>query len=145
MYLDLDLHFSDGVSQAFASSSVSTSAPQVLTLSIHHAAPGFFPASPLATIPDPSDPAFDPFTLSLPLERGASDATFSRIWPLVERVKDCMRSIPTLRRATVVWARCSEYKICPNRVTTIDLDNPAHSCDRPGDQSDRLYTQPGLW
>ena len=42
MYLDLDLHFSDGVSQAFLSPpSVASPAtqPQVLTLSIHHAAP----------------------------------------------------------------------------------------------------------
>jgi hypothetical protein len=32
--------------------------------------------------------AFDPFSLSLPLQVGASDATFARIWPTVERVKD---------------------------------------------------------
>ncbi|KAL4254406.1 Histone deacetylase domain superfamily protein [Abortiporus biennis] len=86
LYLDLDLHFSDGVSQAFASSS--STASQVLTLSIHHASPGFFPASPLATLSDPSDPSFDPFTLSLPLCRGASNATYSRIWRIVEQVKD---------------------------------------------------------
>ena len=91
MYLDVDLHFSDGVSQAFLSSSSGSSSPQVLTLSIHHEAPGFFPVSDLAHLTDPSSPDFDPFTLSLPLERGASRATFARIWPLIERVKDAFR------------------------------------------------------
>ncbi|CCL99398.1 uncharacterized protein FIBRA_01416 [Fibroporia radiculosa] len=87
MYLDLDLHFSDAVSQAFSSSAHGSSAPQVLTLSIHYTAPGFFPPSKLAFLPNPEDALFDPFTLSLPLLRGASDATFARIWPCVERIK----------------------------------------------------------
>ena len=91
MYLDLDLHFSDGVSQAFFSSSSGSSSPQVLTLSIHHTAPGFFPVSELAALPDPSSPSFDPFTLSLTLERGASNATFQRIWQLVQNVKDAFQ------------------------------------------------------
>ncbi|EPQ28643.1 uncharacterized protein PFL1_03946 [Pseudozyma flocculosa PF-1] len=37
LYLDLDLHWGDGVEEAFYTSS------SVLTLSIHHYAPGFFP------------------------------------------------------------------------------------------------------
>lgn len=86
MYLDLDLHFSDAVSQSFVSST-SSQGSQVLTFSIHHYAPGFFPVSPLASLSDPSDPAFDPFTLSMPLSRGACSKTFARIWPVVERVK----------------------------------------------------------
>lgn len=88
MYLDLDLHFSDGVSQAFLSSSSGTASPQVLTLSVHHSAPGFFPASPLANLSDPLDSSFDPFTLSLPLARGASDATFHSVWHNVETIKE---------------------------------------------------------
>ncbi|KAI0777517.1 histone deacetylase 8 [Trametes elegans] len=91
MYLDLDLHFSDGVSQAFHSVSSGSTMPQVLTLSIHHTAPGFFPVSALSGLPDPASPSFDPFTLSLPLERGASNATFARIWPIVERVKEAFQ------------------------------------------------------
>ncbi|GBE87672.1 Histone deacetylase phd1 [Sparassis crispa] len=91
MYLDLDLHFSDGVSQAFASSSSGAAVPQILTLSIHHAAPGFFPVSPLSALPDPSSPSFNPFVLSMPLARGASNTTFARIWPTVERVKDAFQ------------------------------------------------------
>ncbi|EJF58949.1 histone deacetylase complex protein [Dichomitus squalens] len=91
MYLDFDLHFADGVSEAFYSSSKHSSSPQVLTLSIHHTAPGFFPVSHLAGLTDPQDSQFDPFTLSLPLERGASNKTFHRIWPLIEHVKDAFQ------------------------------------------------------
>ncbi|KAF9237538.1 hypothetical protein BU15DRAFT_48618 [Melanogaster broomeanus] len=87
MYLDLDLHFSDAVSQAFHNPS-SAAASQVLTLSIHHTSPGFFPVSPLSVLPDPEDASFDPFTLSLPLQGGASSQTFARIWSIVEGVKD---------------------------------------------------------
>ncbi|KAF8056680.1 histone deacetylase 8 [Lyophyllum atratum] len=87
MYIDLDLHFSDAVSQAFSSSS-SARTPQILTLSIHHASPGFYPPSELSALPTPSSSSFDPFTLSLPLRSGAGPATLARIWPLVENVKD---------------------------------------------------------
>jgi histone deacetylase 8 len=106
MYLDLDVHFSDAVSHAFYSPN-STTSPQVLvcaifllfvlsatkppnsqTLSIHHSAPGFFPISPLSSLPEPDNPAFDPLTLSIPLQEGASNPTFARIWPLVEGIKN---------------------------------------------------------
>lgn len=55
---------------------------------MHHAAPGFFPVSPRAYLPDIADPAFDPFTLSIPLREGASNLTYHRIWPCIERIKD---------------------------------------------------------
>lgn len=61
------------------------------TLSIHHAAPGFFPASERAKLPDPSAPNFDPFTLSLPLKQGASDRTYARIWPIVEKIRNTFK------------------------------------------------------
>ena len=76
MYIDLDLHFSDGVSEAFLTNV--SSSPSVLTLSVHHAAPGFFPASPLGELTRLDNS--HPFTLSLPLLQGASNATFARIW-----------------------------------------------------------------
>lgn len=91
MYLDLDLHFSDGVSEAFHHSAATAPQPQVLTLSLHHAAPGFFPASPLGGLRDPAAEGFDPFTLAVPLERGAADATFRRVWAGVERVRAAFR------------------------------------------------------
>lgn len=88
MYLDLDLHFSDAVSQALHTPALHTGViPQVLTLSIHHSAPGFFPLSSLSSLPDPSSSDFSPFSLSLPLKQGASNSTFTRIWPSVERVR----------------------------------------------------------
>ncbi|KDQ10349.1 hypothetical protein BOTBODRAFT_36251 [Botryobasidium botryosum FD-172 SS1] len=83
MYIDLDLHFSDAVSHAFASS------PSVLTLSIHHTSPGFFPASPMALL-TPGD-TNDLSSLSLPLQAGASSPTFARVWKLVEGVKDTFK------------------------------------------------------
>ncbi|KAF9048306.1 Arginase/deacetylase [Hymenopellis radicata] len=84
MYIDLDLHFSDGVSQAFYKQN------SLLTLSIHHTSPGFFPVTPLATLqhPDQEGDAFDPFTLSIPLLRGASAATYLHVFPLVQRVAE---------------------------------------------------------
>ncbi|KAI0684298.1 histone deacetylase complex protein [Cytidiella melzeri] len=91
MYLDLDLHFSDGVSQAFYSPGGASNEPQVLTLSIHHTSLGFFPVSQLSSLSDCSLHSFDPFTLSLPLARGASDATFARIWESVESIKNAFR------------------------------------------------------
>ncbi|KAF8340132.1 histone deacetylase 8 [Amanita rubescens] len=85
MYLDLDLHFSDGVSEAFYAP-VRSGPPR--TLSIHHTAPGFFPVSHLSGLLSDDDESFDPFTLSIPLREGASDCTYARIWPIVENVKD---------------------------------------------------------
>lgn len=104
MYLDLDLHFSDAVSQAFHSTGTA-SVPQTLvrpcdhrfiyinlslqqTFSIHYTSPGFFPIAPLSELSSTSHPNFDPFSLSLPLFQGASDQTFARIWPIVERTRD---------------------------------------------------------
>ena len=83
MYLDLDVHYGDGVAAAFRGAGVRG---QVLTLSIHHAAPGFFPVSEHSALPDISSTTFDPFTLSLPLCAGASCATFARVWRTAVRI-----------------------------------------------------------
>ncbi|KAI6150070.1 hypothetical protein EDD17DRAFT_1492416 [Pisolithus thermaeus] len=87
MYVDLDVHFSDAVSQAFYNAS-SMASSQILTLSIHYTSPGFFPPSFLSDLSNPDDPAFDPFTLSLPLKAGASNRTFARIWPIVNGIEN---------------------------------------------------------
>ncbi|KAG1784555.1 uncharacterized protein HD556DRAFT_1314788, partial [Suillus plorans] len=50
-----------------------------------------FPLFPLASLPDVDDPAFDPFTLSVPLKARAPNKTFLRIWPIIEHVKDIFR------------------------------------------------------
>jgi histone deacetylase 8 len=83
MYLDLDVHYGDGVAAAFRGAG---GRGQVLTLSIHHAAHGFFPPSEHSALPDPSSTSFDPFTLSLPLHAGASHTTFMRVWQAVDRI-----------------------------------------------------------
>ncbi|KAF5351084.1 hypothetical protein D9756_008458 [Leucocoprinus leucothites] len=88
-YLDLDLHFSDVVSSAFTSFTA-PGAPRLMTLSIHHTSPGFFPASPRAGLPDPSAPRFDPFSLSIPLREGASNKTYAAIWGIIEELKNAM-------------------------------------------------------
>ncbi|KAG8694802.1 hypothetical protein FRC08_008249 [Ceratobasidium sp. 394] len=97
MYLDLDLHHGDGVAEAFTSRSVNeeeeepsknerddVSSSTVLTLSIHHHAPGFYPHSALGSLTRAH--TADPFALSIPLGRGASAGSFARVWRLVERV-----------------------------------------------------------
>lgn len=105
LYLDLDLHWGDGVEEAWYNS------PSVLTLSVHYWARGFFPAggseraphdarpaSPSAdedgphggnaqddsaagSLHAPPGPAAAPaHALNLPLLAGASDATLARVW-----------------------------------------------------------------
>ncbi|KAF8504298.1 Arginase/deacetylase [Russula emetica] len=83
MYLDLDVHYGDGVAAAFRGAGARG---QVLTLSIHHAGVGFFPATEHSALPDISSTAFDPYSLSLPLHAGASCATFARVWWAIDRV-----------------------------------------------------------
>lgn len=78
LYLDLDLHYSDAVSAAFASTS------NVLTISIHHRAPGFFPPSPVLD-------KNDPYNICIPLAAGASDDTFRLIWSRIETIKKAFR------------------------------------------------------
>lgn len=58
------------------------------TLSIHHSSPGFFPPSTRAHLPNVLSPEFDPLTLSIPLQRGASNSTYARMWVIVEHIKE---------------------------------------------------------
>jgi histone deacetylase 8 len=92
LYVDVDLHLADGVQAAFHVPDRAGPA-NILTLSLHHSAPGFFPPplSPNA----PSSPtgeidletAGDPFTLGAPLRAHASARTYARLWvDGVERV-----------------------------------------------------------
>ncbi|WOO81128.1 Histone deacetylase 8 [Vanrija pseudolonga] len=95
LYLDLDLHYGDGVAQAFASPTHYAyplkgrpRPPQVLTLSVHHAARGFFPPHAPGTTPQDTP---HPFSLSLGLGAYASCATYARLWGAVERIKAAFR------------------------------------------------------
>lgn len=89
MYLDLDIHYGDGVAQAYLSPThypcqglegkKPPRPPQVLTLSVHHHAPGYFPP-PSTHSGSPSPVSPHPFTLSLPLAAYPSAPTYARIW-----------------------------------------------------------------
>ncbi|EUC55380.1 histone deacetylase family protein [Rhizoctonia solani AG-3 Rhs1AP] len=95
-YLDLDLHHGDGVAEAFTSRSLddaeigkstveeSASPSNILTLSVHHHAPGFYPHSALGSLT--KSITKDPFSLSIPLGRGTGSHTYARIWSIIERV-----------------------------------------------------------
>jgi len=87
MYLDLDIHDGDGVAKAFTSPTRFTKdtekPPQVLTCSIHHSSPIFFPAPTALPSPDTSSP----FTLSIPLAPFPSSQTYERIY------HDCVEPI----------------------------------------------------
>lgn len=93
LYLDLDLHYGDGVAQAFASPTHfphplpnrRLRAPQVLTLSIHHQSRVFFP--PGAPGLTPADTPH-PFSLSLPLAAFAHAPTYERALGCVEKIKE---------------------------------------------------------
>ncbi|SPO28932.1 related to histone deacetylase [Ustilago trichophora] len=81
LYLDLDLHWGDGVEEAFHTS------PDVVTLSIHHYATGFFPCYATSNHPDRfgppgslrGDPGVGKNCLNIPLSVGASDDTLERV------------------------------------------------------------------
>lgn len=87
MYLDLDIHFGDGVASAcrhpYRYSYPATSQllrgpkPTVLTLSLHHYARGFFPANPEGGLTPQDTPT--PFNLSIPLNAGVASSTYARL------------------------------------------------------------------
>ena len=97
MYLDLDLHYGDGVAQAFLSPTDyppnlpagrnPPRPPQVLTLSLHHHSTIFFPP-PSTHSGMPNKGTSHPFTLSLPLGAYSSSTTYARVWTsCVEPIK----------------------------------------------------------
>ena len=88
MYLDLDVHFGDAPAAAFkhpyryssplTSSQKRQPKPQIMTVSVHHHSPGFFPSTIEADLTSPASPT--PCTISIPLQRAASAPTYARIW-----------------------------------------------------------------
>lgn len=88
-YLDMDLHYSDGVSAAFHSPTAypypmeegvnPPKPPNVLTLSVHHSSPIFFPPpTPLSLLPSPGTES--PFSLSIPLSAYPSRQTYAKVF-----------------------------------------------------------------
>lgn len=70
-YLDLDLHWGDGVEEAFSGTS------SVLTVSIHNSSPGFYPCAPPPTSNTNTSSAY---SLRLPLQPSLSSHTFTRMF-----------------------------------------------------------------
>ena len=50
-------------------------------------------------------------------------------------VRDIVSACPTLRKTTLMWARC--YAEVPTWVVGVDVDNIPHSTDRPGNELDQ--------
>lgn len=81
LYLDLDLHWGDGVEEAFHTS------PNVLTLSIHHYATGFFPCYSPSSDPAKHGPpgsltgdaGAGGKSFNIPLGLGTNDASLERV------------------------------------------------------------------
>ena len=88
MYIDLDVHFGDAPAAAFKhpyrySLPMTTSQkrqpkPTVMTVSVHHQSPGFFPSNSEADLTLATTPT--PCTVAIPLRRGASINTYSHAY-----------------------------------------------------------------
>lgn len=77
MYVDLDVHHGDGVQHAFYHSS------RVLTVSVHHCGPGFFPNS--GSWEECGVGRGRLHTVNIPLAEGASDTSLLRVVDAVSR------------------------------------------------------------
>lgn len=92
MYIDMDLHYGDGVASAFASPTHypypltgKPRPPQVLTLSVHHASRLFFPPDAPGLTPHDTP---HPFSLSLPMAAFAHADKYVRAWANVQKIYD---------------------------------------------------------
>ncbi|CEH11942.1 Histone deacetylase complex, catalytic component RPD3 [Ceraceosorus bombacis] len=134
LYLDLDLHWGDGVEEAFWNTA------GVLTLSVHHWAPGFFPCgatgasratsvsldgkrhaksgieggAPGALRASTGPRQAPVHALNLPLREGASDDTFKRVWKCIESVREAYQP-----RAVVVQAGVDGLSTDPHKVNNL--------------------------
>ncbi|KAH7098116.1 Arginase/deacetylase [Auriculariales sp. MPI-PUGE-AT-0066] len=107
LYLDIDLHFADAVSAAFPPPTTAAR-PNVLVLSLHHAASGFYPAVP------PSSSA------TLPLLAGTSARTIARIW--LEGIEPVIQAFGP--EAVVVQCGADGLAGDPYRVWNWSLGGP---------------------
>lgn len=88
LYLDLDIHFGDGVASScrhpyrysvpIEPQQIKQPKPSVLTVSLHHHARGFFPATPDGDLTPADTPS--PFNLSIPLKSCVSSTTYKRLF-----------------------------------------------------------------
>ncbi|VDL98977.1 unnamed protein product [Schistocephalus solidus] len=122
IYLDFDLHHGDGVEEAFAYSS------RVVTFSVHHASPGFFPGTGDIT---PDSSGF--FTgarggryscFNLPLAEGTGDETW------LSTVKPILSALHASLQPSFIVVQCGADGLTsdPHRVFNLSVDqNCAHA------------------
>ncbi|CAO1630528.1 unnamed protein product [Parajaminaea phylloscopi] len=80
LYLDLDVHWGDGVDEAFSGS------PTVLTISVHNHGPGFYPCPPDLVVPpqeasyEQSRGTIEPTCFNIPLHPGLGEDSWNAVW-----------------------------------------------------------------
>lgn len=116
LYLDLDLHWGDGVEEAFIDSS------SVLTLSIHNEAPGFYPVPPpppprkSETGHDADEDQEKTYALRLPLQPGVGAATWRRVW------KTCAEPVMEAYGPEAIVVQCGLDSLAGDAMDQWNLD-----------------------
>lgn len=114
LYLDLDLHWGDGVEEAFIDSS------SVLTLSIHNEAPGFYPVPPplrkSETGHDADEDQGKTYALRLPLQPGVGAATWRRVW------KTCVEPVTEAYGPEAIVVQCGLDGLAGDAMDQWNLD-----------------------
>lgn len=104
LYLDLDLHWGDGVEEAFNNTS------SVLTVSIHNASPGFYPAAPT------SSSSSSPYALRLPLQPSLSSSNFRRVFA------SCILPLLDAYEPEAIVVQCGLDGLADDPMNTWNLD-----------------------
>ncbi|PWN21746.1 Arginase/deacetylase, partial [Microstroma glucosiphilum] len=127
LYLDLDLHWGDGVEEAFRGSS------SVLTLSIHNRARGFYPVAPDVLTgrndfeegKDTSDARKDAHSLHLPLHPDAGPGSWARVW------SSCVMPVLAAYEPEAIVVQCGLDGLAgdPMKQWNLDLNSVLLSVD----------------
>jgi hypothetical protein len=112
LYLDIDAHHGDGVQDAFYR------CEDVMTVSFHHRAPGYFPGSGDAT--EVGEGRGRHRNLNVPLPRCTGDASFVRLFDLV------MRDTVALFRPDAVVLQCGTDALASDPLGKCNLTTHAY-------------------
>mmetsp|Transcript_3881 Transcript_3881/g.5781 ORF Transcript_3881/g.5781 Transcript_3881/m.5781 type:complete len:457 (+) Transcript_3881:34-1404(+) len=109
LYLDIDIHHSDAVQEAFYDNC------QVLTVSFHRSAPGFFPTDSRSSFSDRGVGAGFGYNVNIPLPQGLSDSDFLHVY------KSALESfVETFQPNYIVLAVGADGLAHDPLVTTVD-------------------------